>query len=85
MKRKKLKKQIRKLNKRIKTLEYENYALRDDVGELCEDYNSVNSIGIRVKYVFEKSIDLVLNSGTAPTLRLKGIFFNGKITKELFD
>ena len=40
IKKKKLKKQIRKQAERIETLEYENYALRDDIAELCEDYNS---------------------------------------------
>lgn len=85
MKKKKLKKQIRKLNMKIGLLEARNRGLQEDINHLCEDYNSHMSAIIRVGYEINKAFERSYFSGVVGKPKLTGLFLKGKITEELLS
>jgi uncharacterized coiled-coil protein SlyX len=71
----------RKLKARIAELEAENTVqkavitgLKTDVHNLCENYNSEYSIGVRLTHNLNKALDIQLFEGDAMNPETKGMF-----------
>lgn len=71
--RKKLKNRIAELEVKNTVLNISNQSLKNDVAELCEDYNSCGSIIIRMHYSLSKAFENEVFRGDATGTELKGI------------